>query len=233
MLRLTRCELPSRPGDDFDDGEFWKWGERCALARNGLSGEVDTSTDRCRSRVSPLAADCRDEGRRGSRREAEAERDVGADTRPPIRVCCGEGPFIMDRRMLPRDGANDMALKAIPTPCGPPVCGKQITDVLSSSRVFFVSAGRHEHVSDDHSLDSRVACRSNVPSRGASGGRLPRRVGAAVVGADGGCILFCLPPCPGSPLAALRNSTARAPLPGAPTGAGLPGAWIERARGLR
>lgn len=95
-----------RLGDDFVDGEFRKWGERRELARIGLSGEVDTSTERCRSRVPPLVADCLEEGRRGSP-EFGRDRDGGADTRPPpIRVWCGEGPFIMERRMLPREGAN-------------------------------------------------------------------------------------------------------------------------------
>jgi len=41
-----RAEPNDRPGDDLTDGELRKCGDRCALARMGLSGLVDTSTER-------------------------------------------------------------------------------------------------------------------------------------------------------------------------------------------
>ena len=56
------------PGDDFAEGELRKCGERRVLARMGLSGDVATSTESCWPRAVPLAADCRDTGRRPAER---------------------------------------------------------------------------------------------------------------------------------------------------------------------
>jgi len=99
------------PGDDFAEVELRKCGERRALARMGLSGEVETSTERCGRRSFPLSSLCRDNERRpaergGSRRDAaDAGRGGGgprADAdEPPMRVAaCGDVPL--------REGAKAM-----------------------------------------------------------------------------------------------------------------------------